>query len=243
MTTPENPTPTNPSPSNAGNPSPSQAAGQGGASSPTRPDWLPEAHWDTTSNAIKPEFGQHFAELTTLKATHDARIAARPEKADGYELKFPDGYTPAQAVQWDANDPRLAGLREFAHKNNWSQAEFGELLKIEHQRILADTKAYDDAVAAEKQKLGPNGPARMTAIKTWMSGVLGKEGADDMLGTDDKPGLVVFSEAAVKHLEKMLLAFSSQGAGSYSNGGREPPAPPPQSLEERFYPQQARKAS
>lgn len=202
---------------------------------PSRPDYVPETFWDPATNSVKPEFTTHYTELTTAKAALDARIAARPEKPEAYELKFPEGFTPELPIKFDETDPRLAPLRTMAHQLNLSQAEFGELLKIEASRTIAETKAYNEAVAAETKKLGANGTARVTALKTWLTGELGADAANDLLGTDNTGGLVVFSEAAVKHLEKLQLAMSNGGAATYTNGGRVPPAPPATTMEQRWY--------
>jgi hypothetical protein len=240
-TDPASTTLTPPPSSNGAAPSPAPPAGADAASNLTptpasRPDYVPEPFWDAATNSVKPEFAAHYTELTTAKAALDARVAARPEKPEGYELKFPEGFTPELPIKFDETDPRLAPLRTMAHQLNLSQAEFGELLKIEATRTIAETKAYNEAVAAETKKLGANATQRVTAVKTWLTGVLGPEAANDLLGTDNTGGLVVFSEAAVKHLEKLQLAMSNGGAAPYSNGHRTPPAPPPKRREEILYP-------
>lgn len=215
-------------------------SGNGGSLTTTtqaaRPDYVPETFWDPATNSVKPEFTTHYTELTTAKAALDARIAARPEKPEAYELKFPEGFTPELPIKFDETDPRLAPLRTMAHQLNLSQAEFGELLKIEASRTIAETKAYNEAVAAETKKLGANGTARVTAIKTWLTGALGPEAANDLLGNDNTGGLVVFSEAAINHLEKLQLAMSTGGASTYTNGGRTTPAAPPKRREDILYP-------
>lgn len=201
-----------------------------------RPEWLPDTHWDPVANTIKPEFGQHYQELSTLKAAQDARLAARPKEPTGYELKFSDAFKPEVAIKFDESDPRLAPLRAYAHELNLDQAGFSKLLEIEAGRVISETKSYNAMVDAEKQKLGANGTQRVTALKTWLTGTLGAEAAVDLLGNDQQAGLVVFSEAAIKHLERLQLAMSNQGGASYSNGGREPPAAPEKTHAERMWP-------
>lgn len=219
----------------------SQSTGQesGGGSSNTqtqqatvsRPDWLPEAHWDAATNAIKPEFATHFKELSDLKSAHDARIAARPPKPDGYELKFNDGFTPEVAVAFKPDDPRVALLRDFAHKNNWTQAEFSEALQIESAKVSAENKLIAGVIEAENKKLGVNATARVEAVKNWLGSVPGwsQDFAKEFL--DAHPRLASHVEA----LEKLQLAFTSQGSAPHNGGGREPPAPPPASLVDRWY--------
>lgn len=236
------PTPTNLSPSPAPSPSPSPSPAPNGGSSPTpsaatRPDYVPEAFWDPATNAVKTaEFTTHIGELAALKAAHDARVAARPEKPDGYELKFADTFKPDVAIKFDETDPRLAPLRAFAHENNLDQAGFSKLLEIEAGRVIAENKTYAAAVEAETKKLGANATARVTALKTWLTGALGADAANDLLGKDNTGGLLVFSEAAVRHLEKLQLAMSNQGGSNYSGNGREPPPPPAVPLEKKLWP-------
>lgn len=228
-------TQTNQQSSSQQNQSSSSAQADGASShtqTPTRPDYLPDTAWDATANApradvIKSAFETH--------AAHAARMAARPEKADGYELKFTDGFKPETPLEFKPDDPRVAPLREFAHKNNWTQAEFSEALQIEAGSIIAENKAYQTAVAAETAKLGAKATERVTALKTWLTGHLGAEAANDLLGTDNTGGLLIYSAAAVGYLEKLQLAMTNQGTAPYQNGGREPPAPPPTTMEDRWY--------
>lgn len=213
-----------------------QSAADGGASSPTRPDYVPESFWDAGTNAVKgAEFGKHIADLTALKAAQDARIAARPEKPGGYELKFNETFKPDVALKFDENDQRVAPLRAYAHANNLSQAEFSGLLEIEAGRVLAETKAYNDAVAAETKKLGANATARVTALKTWLGGILGAKAATDLLGDEKTAGLVVFSADAVNHLEKLQLAYGNQSGGQFQQNGRTTPEPKPQRIADILY--------
>lgn len=220
-----------------------------GASSHTqisRPEYVPEQFWDATANTVKaPEFKEHLGKLAATQAAYDARLAARPEKPDGYKLEFPEAFKPEVPIKLDETDPRVAPMRALAHELNLDQSAFSKLLQIEASRVAAETKAYQSAVEAETKKLGANATARVTALKTWLTGALGSaDAANDLLGTDNMGGLIVFSEAAIRHLEKLQLASTNQGAASYQNGGREPPAPPPKRVEEVLYPNMtARKGS
>lgn len=232
MTEPASPTPTNLSASPAASPSPSLAAAPDGGSSlipaqtESRPDYLPESAWDATANApradiIKTAFETHAAQ--------QARIAARPEKPDGYELKFPEGYTPPVAIEWIPDDPRVALLRAFAHKNNWGQAEFSDALTIEAVKIAADQKHDNDLREAEMKKLGANGTARVTAIQTSLTAAVGEQGAKRLLS-------LIETAEDVAIIERWQLAWSTGGASTYTNGHREPPAPPPKRREDILYP-------
>lgn len=212
-------------------------SGDGSQTTITRPDYVPEAYWDATTNAVKAqEFTTHIGELAALKAQHDARIAARPEKPEGYALKFSDTFKPEVAIAFDETDPRVAAVRTFAHELNLDQAGFSRLLEIEASHTVAETKAHNDAVAAETKKLGANATARVTALKTWLGGMLSPAAAADLLGDDKNPGWITYSAAAIEHLENLQRKFSSQGGGNYSGSGRENPPPAEKPLAQKLWP-------
>lgn len=242
MTEPASPTPTNPSASLAASPSPSPAAAAPADASnltPTpaaRPEYVPETFWDATTNSVKPEFTAHYTELTTAKAALDARIAARPEKAEGYELKFPEGFTPEVPVAIDETDPRVAEIRAFAHELNLSQGEFSKLLTVEAQHRITEKKKFNEQKAAETAKLGANGTMRVTALKARLVPIIGAERFDAWFGSEKNEYAQLPLADDVAAFEKIGLAMSNGGASTYNNGGREPPALPPKSPAERIWP-------
>lgn len=223
-----------PPPSSGGTaPSPSPGAAPDGGLQTTetvsRPEYVPESFWDPATNQVKAqEFTTHIGELAALKAQHDARLAARPKDASGYELKFSETFKPEIAVKFDETDPRVAPLRALAHELNLDQPTFSRLLEVEAQRVIAEDKAYKTVAAAEIQKLGANGTARVTAAKTWLAGILGADGAAQLM---DRAVLA----SDVELLEKLQLAFTSQGGSTYSGNGREPPPPPATTITDRWY--------
>lgn len=197
-------------------------AGDGSSHTPTRPEYIPETFWDASANAVKgKDFADHLTQLSALKAEHDARLAARPEKPDGYQLAFPKDFTPEIPIAFDAADPRVSALREFGHKRGWTQDDFSEALTIEAARVVSEHKAFQAAEAAEKQKLGANGTARVTALKTFLTGMLGAQAAVDLLGDEKNPGLVVFSAKSIEHLEKLQQAVTRAAGGNFSQQHRE----------------------
>lgn len=170
-------------------------------------------------------------------AAHAARLAARPEKPEGYELKFPEGFTPEVAIRFDDNDPRLADMRTFAHELGWDQATFSRALQLEAARVVAEAKAYQAAVDGEKQKLGANAAARVDAIRNWLKGHVGAAAADDLLGTNDKAGLLIFSAAAIEHIERLQHALTTQGGAPFTQQHRDNvPPPPPKTRAEILFP-------
>lgn len=215
-------------------PSPSTppAAGSEGGSPPTptqatRPDWLPETAWDAAKNTpnadlIKAAFEAHAAQT--------ARAAARPEKAEGYALEFPKDYKLPDGYQIVESDPLLSWFRETAFKFGLPQEEFSQALQGYSELIVARDKAEIAKDEAEKKKLGANATARVTAAKTWLAGIVGADGAGQIMDR-----LVLASD--VELLEKVQLAFSSQGGASINGKGRDSdPPPPPKTAAERIWP-------
>jgi hypothetical protein len=222
------PSPGAPTPS----PSPSPAPADGSSPTPTtqsRPEYVPETFWDEATASVKPEFTAHIGELAALKAQHEARLAARPESVDGYKLEFPEGYTPPVAVKFDPTDPRVSLLQAFAHKNNWSQAEFSEALTIEAANVAANAKAESDYREAEMKKLGTNGTARVTAIQTSLTASVGEQGAKRLLS-------LIETAEDVAIFEKLQAAMSSGGASTYNNNGREPAPKPEVPFAQKLWP-------
>src|SRR5262245_53579965 len=131
---------------------PSPAAGGGAPATPARPEWLPEAHWDTTTNAIKPEFGAHYTELATFHKTETDRSAAlkarKPEEitvALPAEFKIPDGLKgpdgkplTLEQVKIDEKHPLVAPTRALAHKYGIPQEVVSELAGAFVQMQLDD---------------------------------------------------------------------------------------------------------
>lgn len=193
---------------------------------------MPEAYWDATANTVKAkEFGEHLASLTTLKSEHDARLAARPEKPDGYKVELPKDFKPPEGVTLAVNDkdPRVAEIRAFAHDIGLSQDQFSKLVAIDAQREIARANEINAAMEAEQKKLGANASERVTALKTWLTGVLGDKRAGALMER-----LVLADDIAA--VEDLQRAFTTQGGSGYRGNGREPPPPPVIPLEKKLWP-------
>lgn len=194
----------------------SQQSQQAQTTKPARPDWLPETHWDA-EKGIKPEFGQHFRDLTAFKAAEDSRKLTLPAKPEDYKLELTKNFKPPQGVEFkpNENDPVLPQARAFAQKYGLTQEAFSELVDLHAAGQVSSMQAINTAKAAEVTKLGPNGTARVTAAQTWMAAVdpdLGKHFSD-----------FLFTEKQVLFVEKLMARERTQGAASPNNSGREPP--------------------
>ena len=106
-------------------------------------------------------------------------------------------------------------MRQIAKRLNWSQAEFSDVLAIYAASQSAKEADFQSKVAAEFAKMGPNVTQRITAIETWIRGMVGDEFGNPMRA-------MIVSERQAVGFEKLMHKFTSQGAASFSQSGREP---------------------
>jgi hypothetical protein len=183
-----------------------------------------------------PDLIKEFGTLAGLKAAQDARLASLPQKPEDYKLELPKDFKPPDGWVLDDKDPRLPALREAAKEAGIDQAAFSKLVAADAQARIAEHTRLNELAKAEQAKLGANGTARVTAVKTWLSSIVGPEVATFWLGDDKNMGLLPRA-ADIEGLEKLQRALSSNGAAGYSGSGRDNnPAPPPRSIAERIYP-------
>lgn len=146
---------------------------------PSRPEYIPESFWDAEKGFKTDDFNS----LVAFKAEHDANLAQVPADKDGYEVKLPqdfklpDGFELPEGKEAiiDADDPRVGHLREYAIANKLSQAQFETMLALGAQMDIAEQGRMQEAIAAQAEKLGANGKARIDAVTTWLGAKLGGE--------------------------------------------------------------------
>jgi hypothetical protein len=210
--------------SGAPSPSPNGAAAPSASATPsetppkaTRPDYLPDTFWDGDKGAIKPEFGQHFRDLTAFKAAEDSRRLTLPAKPEDYKLGLPKDFTAPQGIEFvpDENDPILPQARAFAQKNGLSQDAFHELVALHAAGQIGMQQRLKDFETAEVGKLGVNGTARKTAVDTWLKATLGDE-----LGGHFAATLKTASHVA--GIEKLMGIVRTQGAVGHDGNSRVP---------------------
>jgi hypothetical protein len=212
------------------------AAGTPPAQGIARPEWLPEDQWDTTSNAIKPEFGTHYGELKTFFDAEQARKAALPQKPEDIkfdDVKLPEGITAPDGMEIKINpdDPRIPVIRDMAIKRGWDQDTVNELVALDARMQIEGHNAEMQRIAAEDAKLGSNAKDRKEAVGNWLRGLKDR----DQLSAEEFNAVRVYAidAAAVTALEKIMAMASGSVPG---DGGRDPatkPAEVPQS--ERWY--------
>ncbi len=167
-------------------PAPAGAPPSDGAPAAARPEWLPEAHWDTTANAIKPEFGAHYTELSTFHKTASERdTALKARKPEDIKIELPkefkipegSGIKPEQ-LKINDKDPRIAPLRAFAQKHGISQEAVSDLVAFDAELQIAAYTADQTARAAElteaNKALGEKAQDRRNAVANWVNGLVSK---------------------------------------------------------------------
>lgn len=205
-----------------------------------KPDFLSADLWDAEKNQPKhDEVLKQFGELSKFKSESDAKLAAVPEKADGYKLpeKLVDDEVAkiipqGMDITLDEKDPRLAFFREYAHANKLSQEQFDAgvqgFLKLE----IMQEKAFADATEAENKKLGTQADQRKGAVKSWLLSQIGEADAKAILGS-------VFSAAQFEAFERLQAKFSNNGnVIPFQQRRDEPQAPAADQrpAEDRLYP-------
>lgn len=223
---PTPPTPPTPPAPPAGDPAPQQAQ---------RPEWLPEAHWDSEGGAIKPEFGAHYAELSAFRQTaseREAALKARKPEDIKLELKLPDTVKvpDGMEIKIDDKDPRIPMLRQVALERGLDQETVNAFVALDAQQKIAAHNAEVERIAAEDAKLGEKVGERKAAVGAWVDGLL----ASNTITKDEHQELrlTATSAAGVTVLEKIM----AKAAGNVP--GHVPPTPPkpaPQSQEQRWY--------
>lgn len=186
-----------------------------------RPEYIPEAHWDPAANKVRDEaaLSAHYNQIIARDAAAQSQALSRPQTPDAYKIELPADFTPPAGVEFKFNDadPLLAQARTVAHENGLSQEGFSKLLGLYAGTQVSSAQAVKTAHDAEIAKLGPAGPARVTAVTTVFEAVLGSAEGKQLASR-------LFTAADVQIAEKLVAKLTGQG--TFKQSGREPPAAP-----------------
>lgn len=218
---PSSPQPGEQSPPAAASAAPSAAASPsspetgGSTTTATRPDWLPETFFDPATGPKVDDIRKAFTErdeLRAFKAAEDSRKLTLPQKPEDYKLELPADFKAPEGVtvQFDEKDPLIAQARQAAQELGIDQAGFSRLLALHAGAIAGEQQQIDAAKAAEIAKLGPAGPARVTAISTWLESIGAPELKEAM-----------WTANLITGFEKQMARFRSQGSAGFSQTGRD----------------------
>jgi len=181
-----------------------------------RPEYLPEELWDEKAG-FKAEA---YNDLVAFKASREAELAQVPDSADKYEIRLPatfklpdDVQVPEGEMVLNADDPRIQLLREVAHTQNWSQAQFEDVLAMGVNMDIGENKRLQEAAAAEREKLGSRGAERVNAVTTFLDAKIGKEHGAALRG-------MMFTAKQVEAFEALQRLVRGDVRGN-PNGGRD----------------------
>lgn len=183
---------------------------------PTKPDWLPESFFDKTAGPKWDDFGKHFAEVVTRDAAEQSRRLALPQKPEDVKLELPKDFTLPQGVEFklDPTKPEYSRLQAAAVKHGLSPEAISDIVGIGAEMAVGSQTILNTARAAEVEKLGANGTARITALQTFFSGMLGESDGKQIAG-------MLVTAGIVQAAEKLAAKFASQGAASFSQAHRD----------------------
>lgn len=192
--------------------------GEGGAAEkPARPDYIPENWWD----ADKGFKSDDFSALIARDAERSAALAQVPPSADKYEVKLPqdfklpDGFKLPEGKEAiiDADDPRVAGARDYALSQNFSQAQFEGLLAFGAQMDIAEQQSLNASLDKQREALGAKGQDRINAVTAWLGAKLGGEMADALAP-------MMFTAKSVQAFEAIMRLNRGDVRGN-PGGGRD----------------------
>lgn len=203
------------------------------ATAPTRPDWVPETAWKADKGFDAEAYGKHYTDTVqpqlTAWAAEQVRRNALPQKADDVKLELPKDFALPQGVEFkfDPAKPEYSKFRELAVKRGLDQDTITDLMGVYAETQVSTAAQLQAAVNAELTKLGSNAVPRVTAINTFLAGIVGAEAAKAL-------GTMMVSADIVKGFESLIGKFSSQGVGSFSQQHRAPQEPQGRVSEEEF---------
>jgi hypothetical protein len=185
--------------------------------SPAQAQARPPVAGEQTVEAERAE----LRELRAFKAREDVRRSNVPKSAGDYRAELPADWKTPQGIEFrldPPDSPLMTSFREFAFKEGWSQNTFSRALAQYGAIKVAEQQQFQTWAREQVNLLGANGQARVDAVATWWNAMTGDKGK--VLGNMLKVAPVA---ATVEALESLIMKFTTQGAGSLSQGHREAP--------------------
>jgi hypothetical protein len=127
-----------------------------------------------------------------------------------------------------ADDAAFKDLAAWSAKAGLGQDQFSEVLGIYAADRARELDALRTASARNLAALGANAQSRLTAVDTWIRGVVG-----DSLGKEMR-GMLVTSRI-IEGFEKIMTRHSTQGHASFTQHGRTPQDAQPGRVSEAEY--------
>ncbi len=152
-----------------------------------------------------------IATLLEQKSQADLRKTQIPTTAEAYTATLPQDFKlpPGVEFQFNEADPAYVAARTWAHGQGFTQGQFSQLLSFYANSQAAEQVLIGNAAKAEVEKLGSMGTARVTAVDTWLRGMIGDELGRHVRG-------MMLTAKAVEGMERIMSKFATQGHASFS---------------------------
>jgi hypothetical protein len=158
------------------------------------------------------------ASMMERQAIEDQRKLTLPSAPEAYkaelpaDLKLPGG----REYKFDVNDPTMIAARNLAHSKGWSQQDFSDALGL-----FASHQAQQDALIAERSaaevaKAGINAPARVDAVRRFITAEMGEADARQI-------NALIVTDSMLRYHERMIQKITSQNTASFSQQHRAAP--------------------
>jgi hypothetical protein len=159
-----------------------------------------------------------IAGMMDRQSQEDLRKATLPASPDEYKLELsPGAKLPGDAeYKFNAGDPSLAALKNWAHAKGFDQSTLSEMLTIYATHEAQQNAALAARSAQEVAKAGVNAPQRVDAVGRWITGEMGEADAAPIRAT-------IVTDAHLRFYEKLMNKVSSQGTASFSQSHRAAP--------------------
>jgi hypothetical protein len=173
---------------------------------------------------------QDIRDIMAAKGAEAVKKATLPSSPDGFTLDLPQDFVmpQGQQFQWDLNNPVVGPLlqqaKQFAFEAGLSQPQFSKLLSLYAASVVSKNSKIADARNAELNRLGATGPQRITAITTWLRGLVGDKSAAAI-------SRMMFTADYVEGLEKLAMKMINGHGSTFTQIGRDP---------QQYHPQDAR---
>lgn len=159
------------------------------------------------NESIASEMGEHSGPASETSPPAPALQApappqAFPETPLGYEVRLPGDFQLPEGVEGsnspiNADDPRIANLREFAHVNQLTQEQFEKMVGLGAQMEIAEQTLLREALGRQIDALGPKAQDRIGAVKHWVAAKLPADQAESLLG-------VLFTAKQIEAMETLM---------------------------------------
>ena len=188
-------------------------------SAPQRPEGLADDYWDAEKNAVKfGDVAAHLKEFSELRKANEERAAQVP-KDGAYELKLPADVQLPDGFAINEADPLLSEWKSFATENQLTQEQFSKALAMDLKVKQAQHAALQDALKQRDAQLGPNGAARVDALRKFFDA---QAGGDAALASQLKDTL--WTPQIIGWMEAVQNALVNQGVGALTRASGAPPA-------------------